>query len=50
MKKSMRNKNVRKSKFSMNVFETKKETRKKEINVTKYAFPNVEMLISLKVR
>ena len=50
MKNSVRNKNVRKSKFSLNVFETKKETRKKDINVTKYAFPKVEMLISLKVR
>ena len=50
MKNSIRNKNVRKSKFSLNVFETKKETRKKEINVTKKVFPNVEILISLKVR
>jgi len=32
---SIRNKKVRKSKFSLNGFETKKETRKKEINVTK---------------
>ena len=35
MKNSIRNKNVRKSKFSLNGFETKKDTRKKEINVTK---------------
>tara|TARA_Y100001935_G_C16939162_1_gene329198 strand:- start:414 stop:548 length:135 start_codon:yes stop_codon:yes gene_type:complete len=35
IKKSIKNRNVKKSKFSPNVSETKKDIRKKEINVIK---------------